>query len=50
MGQAIRDILCVVKTSSALRSYWSNQATGIVAEEVAELQLTPGNWGKISFE
>jgi len=33
-----------------LRSYWSNQATGLVADEVYELMLEPRNWGKIIFE
>jgi len=33
-----------------LRSYWNNQATGIVADEVAELQLEPKNWGRLIFE
>jgi hypothetical protein len=35
---------------TVLRSYWNNQATGIVADEVAELQLEPKNWGRLIFE
>ena len=35
---------------TVLRSHWNNQATGIVADEVAELQLEPKNWGRIIFE
>ena len=30
-----------------LRSYWSNQATGIVDDAVFELKMEPKNWGKI---
>ena len=33
-----------------LRSHWSNQATGLVADEVYELMLEPKNWGVILFE
>jgi len=33
-----------------LRSYWNNQATGIVADDVYELALEPKNWGQILFE
>jgi len=35
---------------TVLRSHWNNQATGIVADEVAELQLEPKNWGRIILE
>lgn len=35
---------------TALRSYWSNQQTGLVSDEVFELQMTPKNWGDIVFE
>ncbi len=35
---------------TALRVHWSNQATGIVADEVYELMLQPANWGTIQFE
>lgn len=33
-----------------LRSYWSNQHTGIVDDAVFELKLEPANWGEISFQ
>jgi len=33
-----------------LRSYWNNQATGLVADEVFELMLEPKNWGRLTFE
>jgi len=32
---------------TALRSYWSNQSTGLVSDEVFELQMTPANWGEL---
>ncbi len=32
-----------------LRSYWSNQKTGIVDDAVFELQLEPKNWGELWF-
>ena len=32
-----------------LRSYWSNQHTGIVDDAVFELMLEPKNWGELSF-
>lgn len=35
---------------TVLRSYWSNQATGLVADEVFELKLEPRNWGRLKFE
>jgi hypothetical protein len=35
---------------TVLRSYWNNQATGLVADEVFELQLQPANWGRLTFE
>ena len=35
---------------TVLRTYWSNQATGIVNDEVFELKLEPGNWGELIFE
>jgi len=31
---------------TALRTYWSNQDTGIVSDEVYELQMAPQNWGE----
>ncbi len=33
-----------------LRSHWSNPAANMVADEVQELMLEPGNWGKSFFE
>lgn len=33
-----------------LRSYWSNQHTGIVDDAVFELQMEPKNWGEIAFK
>jgi hypothetical protein len=33
-----------------LRSYWTNQHTGIVDDAVAELMLEPKYWGQIQFE
>ena len=33
-----------------LRTYWSNQATGIVDDVVFELKLEPANWGRLRFE
>jgi hypothetical protein len=33
-----------------LRTYWSNQHTGIVDDVVFELQMEPKNWGAITFE
>ena len=35
---------------TALRSYWSNQATGIVNDEVFELKMEPKNWGRLEFK
>ncbi len=32
-----------------LRSYWSNQGTGIVDDAVAELMMQPKNWGEWKF-
>ena len=34
---------------TALRAYWSNQATGIVNDEVFELKMEPKNWGELQF-
>ena len=34
---------------TALRVYWSNQATGIVNDEVFELKMEPKNWGELVF-
>ena len=33
-----------------LRTYWSNQNTGLVSDEVFELQMTPAAWGKIMLK
>ncbi len=39
-----------VKADTVLRSYWNNQSTGLVSDEVFELQMAPANWGEIRFE
>ena len=33
-----------------LRTYWSNQHTGIVGDVVFELQMEPKNWGELIFK
>ncbi len=35
--------------NAVLRTYWSNQDTGLVDDVVFELQATPKNWGEILF-
>ena len=35
---------------TALRTHWSNQATGIVSDEVFELKIEPRNWGRLTFK
>ena len=35
---------------TVLRTYWQNQNTGIVNDEVFELKLEPQNWGEITFK
>jgi len=35
---------------TVLRTYWNNQHTGIVNDEVFELKLEPRNWGELIFE
>lgn len=35
---------------TVVRSYWSNQATDFVADEVWELTIEPKNWGVFNFE
>lgn len=35
---------------TGLRTYWSNQQTGIVDDEVFELKLQPQNWGELKIE
>lgn len=32
-----------------MRSHWSNQATGLVDDEVFELKMNPVNWGELKF-
>jgi len=34
---------------TALRSYWSNQATGLVSDEVFELKMEPQTWGALEL-
>ena len=33
-----------------LRTFWSNQHTGIVDDAVFELMLEPKNWGEMTFQ
>jgi hypothetical protein len=33
-----------------LRTWWNNQSTGIVSDEVFELKMEPANWGRITFQ
>lgn len=35
---------------AVLRTYWNNQHTGLVADEVYELKMQPAHWGRIAFE
>jgi len=35
---------------TVLRTYWSNQNTGLVSDEVFELQMNPSAWGEIVFK
>jgi hypothetical protein len=37
-------------TDTVLRTYWNNQSTGLVADEVFELKMEPKNWGILNFE
>ena len=37
-------------TDTALRTYWNNQKTGIVNDEVFELMIEPSNWGELIFK
>ena len=37
-------------TRTRLRTYWSNQHTGIVDDAVFELMLEPKNWGELNFK
>ncbi len=35
---------------TALRTFWSNQDTGLVSDEVFELKMSPAAWGTIEFK
>ncbi|NQT18243.1 MAG: hypothetical protein HQ592_00965, partial [Planctomycetes bacterium] len=35
---------------TTLRTFWSNQSTGIVDDDVFELKMEPRNWGEVKFE
>ncbi|MBE3123684.1 MAG: hypothetical protein IMZ65_02670, partial [Planctomycetes bacterium] len=35
---------------TVLRTYWNNQRTGIVNDEVFELQMEPRYWGELNFK
>ncbi len=35
---------------TVLRTHWSNQNTGLVSDEVFELQMFPATWGEIQFK
>lgn len=35
---------------TALRTSWCNQMTGLVSDEVFELEMKPDNWGELMFE
>ncbi|MEI6520457.1 MAG: PQQ-binding-like beta-propeller repeat protein [bacterium] len=37
-------------TDTILRTYWNNQFTGLVADEVFELKMEPNHWGILNFE
>lgn len=36
-------------TDTNLRSYWSNNSTGLVDDIPGEIMLSPGMWGTITF-
>lgn len=36
--------------ATQVRSYWANQATGIVSDVPSEIMLIPGLWGEVRFE
>ena len=36
--------------NTVLRTHWSNQATGLVSDEVFELKMTPSAWGEWKFD
>jgi outer membrane protein assembly factor BamB len=35
---------------TVLRTYWNNQKTGLIADEVFELKMEPNAWGQFVFE
>ncbi len=35
---------------TVLRTHWSNQNTGLVSDEVFELQMSPNSWGEVQFK
>ena len=35
---------------TVLRTYWNNQKTGLIADEVFELKMEPNAWGQFLFE
>lgn len=37
------------RKDTVLRTYWNNQGTGLVADEVFELKMEPANWGTLTF-
>ncbi len=39
-----------VDSRTSLRTYWSNQETGLVNDVVYEIRLVPKNWGDIVFQ
>jgi len=36
--------------STQVRTYWANQATGVVSDVPSEIMLVPGLWGEMKFE
>jgi len=53
-GQALRGDFGATHGKKAgndtmLRTYWNNQATGIIDDEVFELRMEPSNWGELTF-
>jgi hypothetical protein len=45
----VRDYGTPAGDDTLLRTYWSNQATGLVNDEVFELKMEPSNWGELTF-
>ncbi len=37
-------------SDTVMRSYWNNQATGMVSDEVFELKMAPRHWGRLIFK